>query len=77
MGHMPDINKRQVCTRVPLAIARRVDKVAAKTGRNIAQTIIALLDYATHDVPLDEDDMAAIAAEARLNKTRRDKRKHQ
>lgn len=72
MSNMPNINKRQICLRVPLRIARKIDKLAQRENKNTASVVIDLLDFATQRIPLNAEDMVAIQEEAQENRRKRD-----
>ena len=72
MSNMPDINKRQVSTRVDIELCRKVEKEFARPGdksKNVA--FIRALEEATRKIQLDDADYDLIAKEIRRNKMKR------
>lgn len=73
MSNMPDINKRQVSTRVDIELCRKVEKEFSRhddKSKNIA--FIRALEEATRDIQLDDQDYKLIAKEIKANKAKRE-----
>ena len=73
MSNMPDVNKRQVSTRVDIELCRKVEKEFSRRddkSKNIA--FIRALEEATRDIQLDDADYKLIAKEIKANKAKRE-----
>lgn len=73
MSNMPDINKRQVGIRMPIELARKIEKKAEADRLSRSDEIISLLEFGTRNIVLDSDDYIAIAKEVKENEDKRNR----
>lgn len=77
MADMPSVDKMRTSLLISIKTVRKVDKLAAeskpKQSRN--EIVGLILDRATKDVDLDDDDLEFIKQEIRRNREKRNNKK--
>jgi len=68
---MPAVDKRKISLQLPIKTIVKLDKVVKNSGLSRNEVANAMLDRATANVVLDDEDLETINSEIRSNREKR------